>query len=232
MRREVQPEWLDTLPADDPRAIQSRADLRRLNRIMGHAAILSRAFLAYPPAGPRGVIQIVELGSGDGTLLLQLIRDWSCRGLRGHVTLVDREPAVADETRRGFEQAGYSADVLCEDLMTWLERPGAACDLLLANLVLHHFKTDALRELLRRAALRTRLLLACEPRRSALALVAARGVGAIGCNAVTRHDAVLSVRAGFSSDELTQLWPSRAGWTLRESRAGWFSHCFVARKDE
>jgi hypothetical protein len=53
---------------------------------------------------------------------------------------------------------------------------------------------------------------------------------AIGCNAVTRHDATVSVRAGFSGNELSALWPADSGWQLTERRAGFFSHVFVARR--
>jgi hypothetical protein len=47
---------------------------------------------------------------------------------------------------------------------------------------------------------------------------------------VTRHDAVLSVRAGFAGRELSALWPSADGWKLEERRAGLFSHLFVAHR--
>ena len=44
MCRVVEPELLDDLPPADPLAVGSRADLRRLNSIMGHDDVLSRAF--------------------------------------------------------------------------------------------------------------------------------------------------------------------------------------------
>ncbi len=48
----------------------------------------------------------------------------------------------------------------------------------------------------------------------------------IGCNRVTRHDAAVSVQAGFTGAELTALWP--AGWRITESAAGLFTHSFIA----
>jgi hypothetical protein len=41
---------------------------------------------------------------------------------------------------------------------------------------------------------------------------------------------VLSVRAGFSGNELSALWPADGGWQLTERRAGHFSHLFIARR--
>jgi hypothetical protein len=54
-------------------------------------------------------------------------------------------------------------------------------------------------------------------------------LGAIGCNDVTRHDAVASVRAGFRDGQLSALWPA-GPWKLTERGAGLFSHLFVARR--
>jgi hypothetical protein len=55
-------------------------------------------------------------------------------------------------------------------------------------------------------------------------------LGLIGANAVTRHDAAVSVRAGFQGGELSALWPADPRWRLRECRAGLFSHLFLAQR--
>jgi len=47
---------------------------------------------------------------------------------------------------------------------------------------------------------------------------------------VTRHDAVVSVRAGFRGGELAALWPRGEGWTIEERARGPFGHAFVARR--
>ena len=47
---------------------------------------------------------------------------------------------------------------------------------------------------------------------------------------MTCHDAVVSVRAGFTGQELSALWPDREGWELNETHAGRFSHLFVAQR--
>ncbi len=70
MLRIVEPEWLDTMPADDPRAIRTRSDLVRINWVMQHRWIIQNT-LRRALTAPR---RIVELGAGDGTLLLGLDR--------------------------------------------------------------------------------------------------------------------------------------------------------------
>ena len=100
----------------------------------------------------------------------------------------------------------------------------------MANLFLHHFADDVLRRVLDAVSGCARAVVALEPRRGRLALAASHCVGMIGANAVTRQDAVLSVRAGFRGREISALWPaSAAGWLLQEGPMGLFSHGFVAR---
>jgi len=69
--RRLQPEWLDRLPADDPRAIRTRRDLLRINVCMLNVQIMSRALLRHAVGRPR---TIVDLGSGDGQFILRVAR--------------------------------------------------------------------------------------------------------------------------------------------------------------
>jgi hypothetical protein len=57
-------------------------------------------------------------------------------------------------------------------------------------------------------------------------------IGLLGANAVTREDAVKSVDAGFTGDEVTAVWPSTAKtWWTREFRLQPFSHGFIAAQN-
>jgi methyltransferase family protein len=233
MRRIVQPELLDELPAADAQAVGSRADLRRLNFLLGHAGFVSRALcgqFAATSARSRP-FRLVELGAGDGTFLLRLASRPPALGLAAEVVLLDRQNLVSAETRRAFAALHWRVESATTDVFTWLEEPAPAVEVMLANLFLHHFPDKSLSALLRRAAARTNLFIACEPRRSPLALAASRLLRLIGCNAITRHDAVLSVRAGFLGRELSSLWPADHQWQLSEQPAGLFSHCFMAKRN-
>lgn len=233
MRRVVEPELLDDLPPTDSQAIGSRADLRRVNFLMGHLGILSRALLRQldDPLIRARPLRLVELGAGDGTLLLRLARRLEPLGVTAEVTLLDRQNLVSSETRRAFTALNWTVESVATDVFAWLEQPSPAVDVMLTNLFLHHFHDKRLGTLLRLAAARMHLFLACEPRRSPLALTACRLLPLIGCNRVTRHDAAVSVRAGFTGHELTALWPAETQWQLSERPAGLFSHCFVAKRN-
>jgi SAM-dependent methyltransferase len=228
MPRRVEPETLDHLPEDDPHAMRSRRDLRRINRIMGNVGIIDSLLGRSLTRAPS---RIAEIGAGDGTLLLRLAarraRAW--RGVA--VTFVDRQDLVSSETRAGFETLGWTAHAASMDVFDWLERENRShYDAIVANLFVHHFEPPAVRQLFRAIAGISDCFVACEPRRTRIALLGSNLVGAVGANAVTRRDAVLSVRAGFNDGELSALWPDGVGWKLDERGAGLFSHAFAARR--
>lgn len=233
--RRVLPELLDDLPADDPRAVRSRRDLRLVNRIMGARASLlwglDAVFAPEPPlANP---LHIVELGAGDGTMALRIARSRSRAWPAATVILLDRQPVVAAATLAGIRAAGWAVDVAAADVFAWLAQPGTAGLVVVANLFVHHFEGDRLTRLLAGIATRARAFVCYEPRRSRVSLAGSHLLGLVGCNDVTRHDAVLSVHAGFQRDELSRAWRAAqpAGWTLRESAAGPFGHLFAARRE-
>ena len=231
MERCVKPELLDALTPADPRAVRSRNDLVRVNAAMGNGGIMVRALRAA--CNGRAARRIVDMGAGDGRFMLgvarQLHPDW--QGTRA--VLLDRRNAVRPQTHEAFEALGWHAETCEADIRDWLARPAAeACDVLSANLFLHHFQEAHLAGLLRAAARSTRVFIAVEPRRSTRSLFVSRLLWFIGCGQVTRHDAVASVRAGFAGRELSRLWPADANWTLREHPAGWFSHLFIAQRRE
>src|SRR5882672_5641113 len=94
--RIIEPEWLDELSPDDLRAIRSRHDLRRINEIMGHAGFFTRGLSdLFNRRSPR---RIVEIGAGDGTLMLQLAQRMASHWPGVEVTLLDLHPVVSAET--------------------------------------------------------------------------------------------------------------------------------------
>jgi hypothetical protein len=224
--RRLETELLDVLPADDPSAVRSRRDLRLLNAVMLHPGIMARRMIRHAVDTPR---QIVELGAGDGSLMLRLSRRLA-RHWRGvAVVLVDQKDAVPSETRKAIARFGWRENQITQDVFEYLAKADSA-DIVIANLFLHHFQPAQISEVFTRCARLAPLFIALEPRRAALALLGSRLVGLLGCNHVSRHDAVASVRAGFRNRELSALWPKQQGWTLDEEGVGLWSHCFVARK--
>ncbi|MDQ9169253.1 class I SAM-dependent methyltransferase [Oxalobacteraceae bacterium R-40] len=228
--RLVQDETLDHLEESDPRAIRSRADLRRIHAVMGTRHILVKT-LRHMDIRPR---RMIELGAGEASLTLRvahtLAREWG----PVHLTLLDRQNAVSPSTVQAFCHLGWEVKLLNVDILGWIKRPAEPpYDLALVNLFLHHFREPELAAILTSLSQRARAICACEPRRSRLALGGSHLVGLLGANAVTREDAVLSVRAGFVDDDLSRLmFPAFRGWHIEEYPAGLFTHCLAARPPE
>lgn len=220
-------EILDELSEDDPRAIRSRQDLGRINRVMGAAGILARALTAEEITPKR----IIELGAGDGSLMLRLAKRLAPRWPAVHVVLLDRQACVTPDTRDAFAMTGWTMEVMQADVADWVS-DGAEdqFDVALANLFVHHFDDDQITRLFNAISARADLFVACEPWRAQLPLLASRLVGLLGANEVTRSDAVASVKAGFREKELSSLWPAHPSWRLTEHRAGLFSHLFTASR--
>ncbi len=228
LSRNLEREWLDDLPVADIGAIRSRADLALLNRLMFQAEILRRALTRHCVGGRP--LRILELGAGDGTFMLRMARRLRRQFPEVAVTLLDRQNLVSRRTQDAFAELGWQATPVEANAVEFLESPIAAdVDVITANLFLHHLTEPSLSRLFRCSAERTRLLVACEPRRNRFAFFFSSSLWAIGCNHVTRHDAPASVRAGFSGRELSTLWPDQPGWRLGEYAVGPFTHCFVAR---
>ncbi len=191
MFRQVLPEILDHLPADDPEAIRSRRDLRRINFLMGNERWIVAQARRLKPAS------IVELGAGEGMLSgkLATIAPVECYDLAPR-------PAALD-ARVNWHQGDLFA------------APPAVGGLLVANLFLHHFEGDSMRHLARWCA-GFRSLCFVEPLRTEGSL----RLGATMLpfvNRVTRHDMPVSIRAGFVPGELPELLELESGkWHVRE----------------
>ena len=227
--RIVLPELLDVLPPQDTAALRSRRDLRRVNAWMRHPQIMARALRENLPA--REAQLLVELGAGDGHFLLNVARRLNGRWPETQAILVDRLNALDPQAREGFRHSGWQIRVETAEAATWLRQAQPRTpQTIISNLFFHQFESAGLEEMLRLAAGSSRLVIALEPRRSGLARLCGRLLWVIGCGPVTRHDAHLSVRAGFVGSELSALWPDQSNWRLTEQRAGLFSHLFIARR--
>lgn len=165
-----------------------------LNRLMGNYRWFARTLPPLVRPGER----VLELGAGIGELGLLLAK----RGLA-----VDGLDFWPRPPTWPAERAWHTADL--RSFGGYGEYP-----VVIANLILHQFSDADLANLGRTLARRTRLIVTCEPERSELSrtLVAA-AAPFLRLNHVTRHDARVSIEAGFQGDELPKaLGLTGAGW--------------------
>lgn len=220
--RHLEPELLDGLPADDPRAIASRRDLVRINALMFQARIMAslmRQNVQKPP------LRILEIGAGDGKFMLAVARLMARHWPDVEIVMVDRIGLIGEDLRSSFAELGWRAQPVTADLFDWTQdRP---FDLVCANLILHHFDDMRLQELFSRMMTMAPMLVATEPLRAKVPLVATGFLRLIGACAVTLNDAAQSVRAGFRGTELSQSWQLSGGTPVMEGRRGLFTQGFV-----
>jgi hypothetical protein len=196
---------------------------------MRHPQIMARALRENLP--DREAQLLVELGAGDGHFLWNVARRVNGRWPGTRAILVDRLNALDPQAREGFRRSGWQVRAETAEAAAWLRQAQPRTpQTIISNLFFHQFESAPLGELFRLAAVSSRLVIALEPRRSGLARLCGRLLWAIGCGPVTRHDACISVRAGFVGGELSALWPDKSNWRLTEQRAGLFSHLFIARR--
>lgn len=223
--RYLEPELLDHLPADDPSAISSRRDLVRINALMFQARIMASLLQSNVLAPPR---RILEIGTGDGTFMLAVAGLMASKWRDVEVVMVDRIDLIGQDLRDSFARCGWRAQPITADLFDWVdEELEGPFDLVCANLVLHHFSDTQLVELFSRLKKIAQMLVATEPHRARVPLIATRFLRLIGANAVTLNDAAQSVRAGFRGMELSQLWQLVGGTAISERRRGLFTQGFV-----
>ena len=227
--RVIGPELLDELPAQDPRALRSRRDLRRGNTWLRHPRIMARTL--QEGLSIHRPLEITELGAGDGHFLWRVAYRLRKQWPTAEATLVDRLDAFDPLMRNRFSLLGWRIHAEVADATDWLRRaPPKANGVILCNLFLHQLRREQLAELFCLAARSTRVVIALEPRREWWTYAYSHLLWMNGSGPITRHDGPVSIRAGFGGREISALWPDSQRWQLTEHRSGFFSHLFVARR--
>jgi len=212
LHRQLVPELLDALPASDPEAVHSRRDLRRINTLMGNTRWFLRSLTSLIDSGD----STLELGAGRGDLAEALSR----QGVP--VDALDRcPPSIEWPSTRSWHEA---------DALKFNDY--SLYSVVIGNLIFHHFSTTELAVLGAKFNRSARLIVACEPARyRCFQLLFAIIAPLIGANHVTRHDANVSVAAGFRGDELARaLGLEPAVWECQISTSVFGAYRLIARR--
>ena len=110
-RRRIEPELLDILPPDDPRAIGSRRDLVWINALMFQSAIMAGLFKANVRKTPT---RILELGSGDGAFMLSVAKRLAGSWTDVDLVMLDQVNLISDKRRADFTALGWRVLVVWE----------------------------------------------------------------------------------------------------------------------
>lgn len=216
MRPQVlEQELLETLPHDHPDALANRLDIEFLNAVMGNFRWFRQQLRELARPGD----SIVELGSGDGTLIHfvaerepDLVPQWTGLDLAPRPELLPAE--VSWVQGDFFDAAGPAREAL------------GKADVVVANLILHHFTDAQLRDQFAASLRQARVLLISEPARHWHHVQSGRLLDAIlGFHPVTTHDMRVSIQAGFRTGELPRvLGLDPTEWDIWES-SSFFGSC-------
>lgn len=204
--RRLSREMMDDVGIDRGDLDRSLRFIRGINRRLGGtSATLAhlRRWSADWPAGE--VVRVLDLGTGSADIPLAIVRWARGRGLRMHVTGIDSHPTTLDLAR---DQVGDDPDIelVCADALSLMARyePGSF-DYAHAGMFLHHLDDIELMTALRiMDRLTTRGLIWNDLVRGPVEAVAIRLL-TLGHPAMVRHDAIVSVAAGFTRREVLDL---------------------------
>ncbi len=195
----MKPEILDSLDANDPAAIRSRKDLRRINWFMrGEAWILQKL------ASVENLSKVVEIGAGDGYLATKIKKQFPDVEVIA-IDLIDRPEGVSADVK------WRSEDVIKSDCFD-------SDTVVIANLFIHHLDNEDLYNLGEKIS-DCRAIIMAEPHRYWFSKLLGYLIFPI-VNHVTRHDMILSIDAGFRFGELAGLIDVDWHWDERAALGG------------
>ena len=208
-------------PSADPREVEaSLDDLARINRLLGGNRLTFRALSGLLEGREGGPLTLLDAGSGGGDMAAALVAWARARGYEPLVMAVDASEEIS---ALAAERVGDEVEIRVGDKLE-LDLTDGSADVATCSLVLHHFEpadaVQALRELRRVARVG---VVVNDLVRTRLGLLGAHTViPLLSMNAITRHDAVMSVRRAYTRRELLEL-VGEAGLRPVEVR-GWLGY--------
>jgi 2-polyprenyl-3-methyl-5-hydroxy-6-metoxy-1,4-benzoquinol methylase len=205
-RRRIERELMDDPDVDRAELDRALRFLRGLNRRFGGVGALLRELERWAPAWPeQGPVRLLDVGTGSADIPRAVTRWARARGRRVHVTAVDAHPTTIDLARA---HVGDDPDVelLLSDARALTDHfePGAF-DYVHASLFLHHLDDlDAMTVLRIMDRLAAHAVIVNDLVRDRLSAVCTR-VATLAAGPMVRHDAIASVRAGFTRAEILDL---------------------------
>lgn len=203
-RDDVARELLDANAIDDAVLRRNLRDIRTINGLLGWRALAVREVARLVHGRGLGSFSLLDVASGSGDIPLAIAR-WAARNaLPARIVATDVSPQIIAVTRELLAGAP-AVHVERADALA-LPYPTGAFDVALCTLALHHFPPESAVTLLTNLARVGRDVIVFD---AARAPAAYGGVWLLtrllGMDAMTRHDAPMSVRRAYTLPELRGL---------------------------
>lgn len=215
-------EHLDDPGCDPALAVASYRFMTLINTFTGGTAVVRRFLAARArEREPGTTLRVLDIGSGSCDIPVTISRWAKRRGMKMQFTCLETSQRAIElaKARLGGEDDA-ELHVFQEDVFT--HQPSEPYDVATASMCFHHFSDVQIQDLLQklRSIVRGGVLIN-DLRRTPAALIGA-WLLTVGTHAGLRHDAMLSVRRGFTVCELTTLLQQIPDLTVRV-KAAW---CF------
>lgn len=200
-------------PGADPALVRAElADLILLNRWFGGTRAVIAAILPLLPRGPDARCTLLDIGTGSGDIPRAVARAAARRGVELIPIGLDRSPLAA----RVAARQGLATVVSDGGSLPLASR---SVDFVVASQVLHHLPPALAARWIREFdRVARRGVVIADLRRTRIAMAAMWAVSfPLRLHPVTRHDAVLSLRRGYTKREFEDLFRS-AGVAPRVAR--------------
>ncbi len=237
MRRVVTPELMDDPKVDRGELDRSLGYIRAVNRRLGGQRALLSTLERWRGRLPKREITLLDIATGSADLPIAAVEWAEARGIDLRVVGVDVHETTLDLAREHVARHPKAADRIelnVADAFTLVDTHGpGSFDIVHAGLFIHHLPE-----------LRALTMLRIMDRLSRLGVVwndlvrtpvgyAAIHAMTLGKPEIVRHDARVSVRAGFTKGEAVDM-VRRVGWEEPEYRWSVFTHRFTLTswKDE
>ena len=197
-------ELLDAATLDDAALRRNLRDIRRINALLGWTRFAVRALghdiRAHHPQG----FSLIDVAAGSADIPLALAR-WAARaGIAARIVATDLAPQIV---RIATEQTAQMPSISVQQ-MDALAPPylSGSFDIALCTLALHHFDPPLAVAILRNLGQLGRRVFVFDIERHPLAYLSVIPLTRlIPMDAMTRHDAPVSVRRAYDQHELREL---------------------------
>lgn len=207
-------ELMDGDALDDAALRRNLADLRRINALLGWTTLSTRTVARHVRSRGMRSFSLLDVACGSADIPVAIAR-WAARaGMRANIVATDIQPVMLSAAR-AYAAGTPIVHVERQDALA-LSYPAGSFDIALCTLALHHFAPEDAVTVLANLARAARHVFVFDVVRSRAAFAGAVLLTHLTpMSPVTRHDAPMSVRRGYTAVELRDL-ATRAG--LRDAR--------------
>ncbi|MFZ6050456.1 methyltransferase domain-containing protein [Halocola ammonii] len=201
--RSREPEILDDLELTGNDLTENLRELGKVNRLLGGHQIAISAVREILSDDPKSNWRIADLGCGGGDTLAALAKTPIFKNRKLELVGLDANSTAVEFAKK--ENAAFdNIHFVCADLFeNW---PEENFDIVLFNLVLHHFSDDQIVELLQRAAENSRFIVINDLQRNWIPYQLFRLTSRIfRFSHISRHDGKLSVKKSFTKKDWNRL---------------------------